>query len=91
MAASRWPISPAWPDAQRPQVWLQRAGSKCQQPNKVPEKQSSAGINYRAFFYCLFDGLAVAFLGEEVEFAAAEAVYMAFQPFCCAIAANCRA
>jgi hypothetical protein len=57
----------------------------------VPEKQSSAGINYRAFFYCLFDGLAVAFLGEEVEFAAAEAVYMAFQPFCCAIAANCRA
>ncbi len=89
MAASRWPISPAWPDDQRPQVWLQRAGSKCQQPNKVPEKQSSAGINYRAF-YCLFDDLAVAFLGEEVEFAAAEAAYIALQPFCCALAASCR-
>jgi serine/threonine protein phosphatase PrpC len=43
----------------------------------VSEKQSSAGINYRAFFYCLFDGLAGTFLGEEVEFVAAEAANIA--------------
>jgi hypothetical protein len=34
--------------------------------------------------------LAGDFLGEEVEFAAAETAHNALQPFCCAIAASCR-
>jgi hypothetical protein len=34
--------------------------------------------------------LAVTFLGEEVEFAAADAANIALQPFCCSVAASCR-